>query len=327
MDKIDLCRREYKEWCENLGLSGVSQINRLLNGGSCASLINLSETRHEQKISDIAKIIATVSENIQLIFISGPSSSGKTSFAQRLMLHLRVLGVTSVSISLDNYYKKPELMPKNRDGKPDFEAFDSIDHQRFNEDIAMLLKEGCATVPIFDFLSGSVSKQNISLGKKEVIIVEGIHGLNDGLAYNIPSQNKYKIYCSPLSALTDADGQLIKSRKIRFMRRLVRDFYFRNADYKLSFELWPYAEEGAKKNIFPFAERADVIFNSSLVYEAAVYYPHLKVIFKDVPTDFENYDTVCNLLSLSESFGPINTEAIPPSSIIKEFIGGSSLFN
>ncbi len=326
MTRIELCREEYRIWCENIGISRISEINSILAGGKAASLINLSETRHEQKISEIAKTVQENSGIKKIIFVSGPSSSGKTSFTERLRLHLKVLGVNSVSVSLDDYYKRAEQMPLNDEGKPDYEALESIDYRRFNDDVSRLLAEGRTVVPKYDFLSGKVSEKELNLKKGEVIITEGIHGLNEKLAESVPDKNKYRIYCSPLSALQRDDGERIKSRMIRFMRRMVRDYYFRNADYKLSFELWPNAEKGAEKNIFPYTDSADIIFNSALLYEIAAYRPHLAEILKDVPEDFEQKDTVREMLELSGGIAPIDEGIIPPSSIIKEFIGGSSLF-
>ena len=326
MNRIDFCLEEYRRWSEMLGIKNSADINRMINSGKASVLINLSETFHEQKISEIARTVSNHIDEKKIILISGPSSSGKTSFSMKLRLHLRVLGINSVTISLDNYYIKPELMPLGDDGKPDFEALESIDYRRFNDDIYQLLEKGSAEVPEYDFLTGSVSSRLLTLAKNEIIITEGIHGLNEKLAENIPEDMKYRIYCTPLSDIAVNDGKTIKPSMCRFMRRMVRDYYFRRADFRLSFALWPNAEKGAEKNIYPLTERADIIFNSALLYEPAVYRPHLHKILADVPDDFEEIETVRNILSATDSFDPVDASLIPPSSIIKEFIGGSSLF-
>lgn len=325
MDRISACLAEYRSWCDKIGIRTVSDINRLIDENKSNVLVNICETWHEQKISEIARAIRDNLGMKKIILISGPSSSGKTSFAVRLQLHLRVLGVKSVSISLDDYYIDESLMPLNDEGAPDFEALESIDYQRFNDDIDSLIEHGKATVPVYSFLTGLVSKKQISVANDEVIIVEGIHGLNEKLTYRIDNERKYKIYCSALTALQHEDGSRFKSRTNRLMRRLIRDYYFRNADYKFTFELWPRAEAGAEKNIYPYTDTADIIFNSSLLYEPCVYRAHLQTVFADVPPDYFNIDTVNELSQIAEGFKPISEALIPPSSIIKEFIGGSSI--
>jgi len=325
MDRIETSLAEYKKWSEKLGISTVSDVNRIIRDGHANWLINVSEIWHEQNISEIAKMVQRNAAAKKLIFISGPSSSGKTSFANRLQLHLRVLGITAVSISLDNYYIPNEAMPKNREGKPDFEALEAIDYLRFNEDIKSLISGKETVVPIYGFGNAPNGEKRMRLGDDEVVIVEGIHGLNEKLASNIPNENKYRIYCSALTALSKDDGTRIKSRTNRLIRRLIRDFYYRNSSYKFTLDLWPHVEEGAAKNIYPYTDSADVIFNSSLLYEPAVYRVFLKKLFKNVQENDEYIDTVEVLLELVNAFEPIEAQLTPRTSLIREFVGGSTL--
>lgn len=328
MTRIEECIKEYKTWCGKLGIETVSDINKIIAAGGTNWLINVSEIWQEQKISEIAKAVKDNIENKKIILISGPSSSGKTSFAKRLQLHLKVLGISAVSISLDNYYKENEDIPLNRDGKPDFESLEAIDYKLFNEHVKQLIDGKEVLLPIYDFgnehskVSSAVSMQ---LENDEVIIVEGIHGLNPKLTENIADEHKYKIYCSALSALSRDDGVRIKSRTTRLLRRLIRDYYFRNADYKMTFEMWPHVEEGSEKNIFPYTDSADIIFNSSLLYELAVYQKFFDEVCGNVDENDKYYNTVCELRELVSAFKPIGTENTPPTSLVREFVGGSTL--
>lgn len=330
MTNIEKSMAEYKAWCKKLGIETISDVNKIIDAGGANWLINVSEIWHEQKISEISKAIKDNIENKKIILISGPSSSGKTSFATKLQLHLKVLGINAVSISLDNYYKKDKDMPLNNEGKPDYEALESIDYQLFNEHVKDLIEGKEVTMPIYHFGNSDIEDDCITmqLDPDDVIIVEGIHGLNPKLTENIPNENKYKIYCSALSALSMDDGVRIKSRTTRLIRRLVRDFYFRNSSHKLTFELWPHVEEGSLRNVFPYTHTADIIFNSSLLYELCVYKKFFNEVCSDVPKDDPNYETIESLRTLLESFKPITAiENTPPTSLVREFVGGSTLLN
>jgi len=331
MTNIEKSMAEYKAWCKKLGIETISDVNKIIDAGGANWLINVSEIWHEQKISEISKAIKDNIENKKIILISGPSSSGKTSFATKLQLHLKVLGINAVSISLDNYYKKDEDMPLNRDGKPDYEALESIDYQLFNEHVKELIEGKEVIVPIYHFGKDDDEEEScvtMKLESDEVIIVEGIHGLNPKLTENISNENKYKIYCSAVSALTRDDGVRIKARTTRLIRRLVRDYYFRNSDYKLTFELWPHVEEGSQKNVFPYTDTADIIFNSSLLYELCVYKKYFDEVCADVSEKDEEYEAIQELRELLESFRPITAvENTPPTSLVREFVGGSTLLN
>lgn len=323
MDKAEHARAEYREWCAKLGLCTISDINREIEGGRCSRLINISETWHEQKLSEIALSIGTRIADKKIIFISGPSSSGKTSFASRLQLHLKVNGINAVPISLDDYYIEKEDMPKDNDGNPDYEALEAIDYRLFNENINDLINGRETMLPRYDFDTASVirSDHTLSLGADEVIIVEGIHGLNPKIADNIDDSRKFRIYCSALTAITDDNGSRIRSRTTRKIRRIIRDFYFRNSPWPETLSLWPNQELGFEKYIAPYTDSADIVFNSSILYEFGVYREHLEKILENA----EN-DEMKELLELAGKFIPIDREFTPHISIIREFVGGSTLW-
>lgn len=325
MKKVDICLAEYKNWCEKLGIVTISDVNKIIGEGKVNWLINVSEIWHEQNISEIAKKIKDNISKKKVILISGPSSSGKTSFANRLQLHLKVLNINAVSISLDNYYIDVEDMPKNVEGTPDLEALESIDYLRFNHNVEELISGKQVSIPIYNFENATNSEKQLRLAQNEVIIVEGIHGLNEKVTCNISNKNKYKIYCSALTALSKADGTKIKSRTNRLIRRVIRDHYFRNSNYQSTFKMWPSVEIGAQKNIYPYTDSADIIFNSSLLYELAVYRNYLNKIFQNVTESDSNYDKITELFSLVNLFEPIDADITPRISLLREFIGGSTL--
>ena len=327
MSRIDDVTNVYKNWCKKLGISTVDDINRIIDEGRTNELINISETWQEQNISEIALKIKDNIDSKKIILISGPSSSGKTSFSRRLQLHLSVLGIHGVPVSLDDYYLNIKDMPFDENGKHDYESPESIDYKRFNKDVSDLICGKEVYLPKFDFdqkLSIPEHKK-IVLGSDEVIIAEGLHGLNPKFADGIPDKNKYKIYCSALTALSMNNGEKIKSRTTRLIRRLIRDFYFRNSDCDFTFSLWPNAEKGSEKYIFPYTDTADIIFNSSLLYEFAVYKKYLMEVFKDVKDGNQYIDTINELKSLVEPFSEIDRDLTPRYSLIREFTGGSTL--
>ena len=324
MDRIEECKQEYAKWLKRLGITKISDINNAVNN-NVHELINVSEAWHEQKVSEIALSIKNNQKKV--ILISGPSSSGKTTFARKLQLHLRVLGIKALPISLDNYYIRKEEMPKNEEGEPDFESPESINYRRFNENLSELINGKEAIIPRFDFESSQVIEDamHLKLNPHEIIIVEGIHGLNPMLSETVDNDKKYRIYCSALSAINTDSGDRIPSRINRMIRRLIRDNYFRNSDYSVTFSLWPNQETGSQKYIFPFTDSADVIFNSSLPYELCVYREHLIKMLSIAPQDDKNIETINYLRDLVTSFLPISSDDVPRTSLVREFIGGGTL--
>ena len=327
MARIDDCLGEYREWCHRLGIVTISDINKLIAEGKVNWLINVSEIWQEQKISEIAKQIKDNIENKKLIMISGPSSSGKTSFANRLALHLKVLGISACAISLDDYYLPRDRIPLDENGKPDLETIDALDCDLFNKNIYDLIDGKQAELSIFDFKTSAPKAETrpVTLGKNEVIIVEGIHGLNDRLTSNIPADNKYRIYCTALTALCRDDGSKIKSRTTRLIRRLIRDYNFRGSGVEHTLELWPMVEKGAEKYIFPFTDSADIIFNSSILYEHCIYKIYLNELLFGMNEENSGYETTKDLAELINRFKHIDREFVPKTSLVREFVGGSTL--
>lgn len=325
MDRIEECIEEYTKWSKQLGITKISDINKIINCGNYYDLINVSEAWHEQKISEIALTIKN--NNKKVILISGPSSSGKTTFALKLQLHLKVLGIRAVPISLDNYYIRKEDMPKNEDGEPDFESPESINYKRFNENLFDLVHGKETVTPRYDFKTAAITEdaKKLTINPHEIIIVEGIHGLNPLLADTVDDSIKYRIYCTALSSLKTDDGDRIHSGINRMIRRLIRDNYFRNSNYRITFSLWSNQERGGEKYIFPFTDTADVIFNSSLLYEFNVYRVHLTEMLKNAPDDDKDIKKIKYLRNLIECFTPILSSDVPKTSLVREFIGGSTL--
>ncbi len=327
MTNLDRNIQSYQLWCKKLGITSADDINRIVSEGNGTWLINISEIWHEQKISEISRRIFDHIDQKKVIFISGPSSSGKTSFATRLKLHLKVLGINAVAISLDDYFRNKDEMVLDENGKPDFESLEAIDYELFNEHVRRLVAGLEVGLPHYSFHQNRrvENARTLRLGKDEVIIVEGIHGLNEKLAAGIPDENKYKIYCTALTVLT-LHGEKISSTDTRLIRRTIRDYYFRNSPYHYTLDLWPDVESGAVKNIFPYTDSADIIFNSSLLYEFCIYRQHFNKIVPVLPSEDEDYETVERLRDIVNSFAPIDDDMTPPTSLVREFVGGSTLF-
>lgn len=327
MARIDEYLEEYREWCGKLGIVTVSDLNNIISDGKVNWLINVSEIWQEQKISEMAR---TIKDNIlrkKIIMISGPSSSGKTSFANRLALHLKVLGIGAIAISLDDYYLPQERIPLDENGKRDFETIEALDYELFNKNVYDLIEGKTAELPIFDFKTSAPLDEvrSMTLSNDEVIIVEGIHGLNDKLTSNIPADNKYRIYCTALTALRRDDGTKIRSRTTRLIRRLIRDYNFRGTRVERTLEQWPLVEKGAEKHIFPFTDSADIIFNSSILYEHCIYKIYLNELLFDIKEGSSGYETTRDLIELINSFKHIDREFVPRTSLVREFVGGSTL--
>ena len=325
MGKIDELVERYRLWCERLGIKSTADINRVIDSGKINALINACETRHMQELSDIASAIRK--KGSRAVFIAGPSSSGKTTTALKLQLHLNTLGIHAVPISLDDYYIDRDKMPKNAEGKPDYEALESIDYCRFNENLADLTAGREAVMPAFDFVTKKMitEARKLKLRGNEIVIVEGIHALNPALAAGIGDNEKFRLYCTALSALKDENGDRIPSHMVRMTRRLVRDYYFRDSDYKTTLDLWPNQETSAERNIYPYTDKADVIFNSSLAYEMNVYRDHLLKVLDGVSEDYEFISDVRYLKNLAEGLKTIDDKYVPGLSLIREFIGGGTL--
>ncbi len=325
---IDKSIEVYKKWCAELGIYTAKDINRAVQTGGIVELINLCEIWHEQNISNIAALIAGHIGKKQLVLIAGPSSSGKTSFANRLKLHLKVLGIRSKTLSMDDYfYDKSDVDPKDLD-YTSFDYIEAMDYVLFNQHVAAILEGETVSTPRFDFPTRRQipNAKEISLESDEALIVEGIHALNEKISDRVDDARKYKIYCTALTSISRDDGERISSRDTRLIRRLIRDCYFRNSSPDLTFRMWQDVEKAAQVNIYPYTDSADIVFNSSVLYEFCVYKKHLdKFLQKNPPSDiYQPY--LDKIDAIVREFLSIDDSMVPHTSFLREFIGGSSLF-
>lgn len=328
MSKIDKSLEEYKNWCESLGILCADDLSRSIKNGEINTVINLTEIWHEHCISNIAEEIKENIKNKKIIMVAGPSSSGKTSFSARLKLHLKVMGINAKTISLDDYYYDKSNTPLEELDYLTFDYADSLDYNLFGENMKALLEGKTVSLPIFDFatrrqISG---KKNMRLCDNEVVIVEGIHALNDIVTSKIGVGNLFKVYCTALTCLKRNNGDKISSRATRLLRRLIRDCYFRSSTADFTFKMWDDVENAAKVNIYPFTDSADVVFNSSVLYEFCVYKKHIAKFMADGLVDEKYKDFKENINSLLGDFCTIDDSLIPRMCFVREFIGGSSLF-
>jgi len=319
---------ETRHWQELLEIQNVGQLNGLCLNGGIGPLIRVAEGLHEKKISQIADEIAIRSPEVRLITIAGPSSSGKTTFAKRLGVQLRVNGIEPISLSLDNYYVNREDTPVDEDGKLDFEALEAIELDLFLEHLTEFMAGREVRTPKFDFVSGSRRPETewspMQLRDNQLLVIEGIHGLNDRLTASVPRDQKYRIYVSALSQLAIDDHNRIFTSDARLIRRLVRDRLYRGFSAERTLQLWGRVRRGEGRWIFPFQEGADVMFNSALVYEPAVLKTYAERFLLQVPRSSPSYPEAFRLLKFLSLFVPIFPDEVPQTSLLREFIGGSS---
>ncbi len=317
--------KEAEEWGEILDLGFVGALNDKIKSGEINNIIRVSEALHEKKIAYIADQICS-DENIKVIMIAGPSSSGKTTFAERLSIQLRVNGKKPISISLDNYFVNRENTPRDENGEYDFESIDAIDIKQFNEDLINLMNHQKVRLPIYNFYTGrrEYAKEELEIYEDTPIIIEGIHGLNEKLTQLIPKKNKFKIYISALTQLNIDRHNRIPTTDTRLIRRIVRDHKYRGNNAENTLKLWSSVRKGEEKNIFPFQEEADAMFNSALGYELAVLKKYAVPLLKEISRTNKYYAESKRLLKFLAYFIDIDDESvIPNTSIIKEFTGGS----
>ena len=320
---------EAERWASVLHCDYVSDLNRYIRRGEVADIIHVSEALHEKKIAEIADHIASNIKELRLILIAGPSSSGKTSFAQRLRIQLRVNGIEPVSISLDDYFRNWEDTPRTKEGAYDFENIGALDVELFNDHLVRLLNGEEVILPHYNFLTGKreVGAEHLSIAPTSPLIAEGIHGLNEALTASVPRGKKYKIYISALTQLNIDAHNRIPTTDARLLRRMVRDYQFRGAYALKTLRQWPDVRAGEEKNIFPFQEEADAMFNSALIYELAVLKRYAVPILEMVPRDVPEYTKANRLLDFCRCFSDITEEYdIPNNSLLREFIGKSIFF-
>src|SRR5699024_11174427 len=317
---------ESSKWLRILDLAHVGSLNEKIHNGEITEAIKVSEALHEKKIGQIADQICEKNNN-NIILIAGPSSSGKTTFAQRLAIQLKVNGKRPIAISLDDYFVNREDTPLNEDGEYDFESLDVLDLELINMDLLKLIEGQSIELPKFNFRTSKREQSGkvIKVDENQPIIIEGIHGLNPKLTYEIPEKNKFKIYISALTQLNLDSHNRISTTNIRLIRRMVRDVKFRGNDPIRTFELWKGVRKGEEENIFPYQEEADAMINSSLVYEMSVLKKYIMPLLKEIDNSSIYYSDARKLLRFLEYFVDIEDEsAIPTNSILREFIGGAS---
>ena len=321
---------ESKKWAEILHCGYIPDLNRYIKQNKITDIIRVSEALHEKWISAIADEIAKNIDHARLITIAGPSSSGKTSFTQRLKVQLRVWGFEPVSLSLDDYFWEREKNPKLPNGEYDYESLDALDLELINEHLLKLLNGESIMHPRYDFVLGTRELDAVgpvSLPPGQPLIIEGIHGLNEKLTSAIPRNQKFKIYVSALTQLNIDQHNRIPTTDARLIRRLVRDSQFRGAGALKTLKQWPIVRAGEDRNIFPFQEDADTLFNSALLYELAILKKHAVPMLKEVPPVAEEYCIAQHLLDMLSFFDGIDDEdEIPNNSILREFIGKSCFF-
>lgn len=316
--------QEASDWGKMVNVDTVGALNEVISHGGASDLILVQEALQEKKIAQIAEQIAS-DPSKKFIMIAGPSSSGKTSFSHRLSIQLRTLGLNPHPIALDNYFKDRKDTPLDENGNYDFECLEAIDVELFNQQMNRLLAGERVELPSFNFLLGQKEFKGDfkQLKADDILVIEGIHGLNDKLSYTLPGESKFKIYISALTQINIDEHNRISTTDGRLIRRMVRDARTRGASAAHTIGMWPSVRRGEDNYIFPFQEEADVMFNSALIYELAVLKPQAEAILFGIPKDAPEYIEAKRLLKFLDYFISISTEDIPKNSLMREFVGGS----
>jgi uridine kinase len=318
--------KEYKAWGKILNVNCVGKLNKLSENREIKPFIRVAEALHNKKISQIADSIAIKRDKIRVILVAGPSSSGKTTFTKKLSIQLRVMGFNPVSISLDNYYLPNVDAPLDEHGKPDFESLQALNIDLLNNQLLQLFEGKKIEIPIFDFITGKPKENGtpLKLSKRNILLIEGIHGLNPDLTPLVSNDLKYKIYISALTQLNLDDHNRIPTTDNRLIRRLVRDHQFRGNSAETTLNMWPSVRRGEEKNIFRFQDQADSVFNSALDYELAVLKIYATPILRTIKPENKVYNEAIRLLSFLDNFSSIPPQYVPDQSILREFIGESA---
>jgi uridine kinase len=311
-----------------LDLADVGALNDKVVSGDIGELILVAEGLHEKKIANIADKIYENKDRIKLVLIAGPSSSGKTTFSKRLSIQLRVLGMKPYAISLDDYFVNREQTPKDEKGNFDFESINALDIPLFNKHLSELLDEKEVEFPVFNFVKGQRewNGKKYKMEKDSILVIEGIHGLNEILTNSVLRENKYKIYISALTQLNIDDHNRIPTTDVRILRRIVRDNMSRGKNAEATILSWPSVRAGEDKNIFPFQEEADTMFNSTLTYEMSILKKYAVPLLKEITKSSPVYIEAKRLLIFLSYFLECGEDMIPNNSIIREFIGGSCFY-
>ena len=311
-------------WHQRLGIDHVGDLNDCICNGSLEDMILVQEALQERRITEIASDIAK-RNGVKFVMIAGPSSSGKTSFSYRLSIQLRTFGLNPHPIALDNYYLNHDKTPRDENGEPDYECLEALDVEQFNQDMTELLSGKEVELPTFNFKTGKreYKGDRLQLGADDILVIEGIHGLNEKMSYSLPSESKYKIYISALTSLNIDRHNRIPTTDGRLLRRMVRDARTRGASAQRTIGMWKSVRAGEEKYIFPFQEEADAMFNSATIYELAALKPYAEPLLFSIKRGDPEYYEAKRLLKFLDYFLPISSENLPNNSICREFVGGS----
>lgn len=315
---------EYSNWGNNLNINNLGDLNEFITNNNTEDIIQLSEIMQDYKLLNIAEEIVLNKEDYKIILLSGPSSSGKTTTSKKLSLYLKSLGLNPTHLSLDDYFHERGETPLGANGKPDFESLKAIDIKLFDSQISKMLKGIKVTVPTFNFIEGKKEyKRTVTLKENDILIIEGLHALNEELLTNIPRKKKFKIYLSPLTYLNIDNDNRIGMTDLRLLRRMIRDNRTRGYSPSKTLNTWSDVRIGEEKYVFPFQDYADTMFNTSLAYELAVLKVYAEPLLFTIKEEDPQYQVAQRLLELLKYVLPIPSESIPKTSILREFIGGS----
>lgn len=316
--------REISEWNRKMEIGTVGALNDVIAAGGMGNLILIQEAFQEKKIGELAEEIASKKDK-KFVMIAGPSSSGKTTFSHRLSIQLRTYGLKPHPIAVDDYFVDREKTPLHEDGSYNYECLEAIDVEQFNQDMQALLKGEKVELPTFNFKTGKREYKGnyLELGEKDILVIEGIHGLNDKLSYSLPGESKYKIYISALTNLNIDEHNQISTSDVRLLRRMVRDSRTRGTSASQTIAMWKSVRAGEEKYIFPYQESADHMFNSALIYELSILKQYAEPVLFGIETNDPSYVEAKRMLKFLDYFVGYNSEDVPKNSIIREFIGNS----
>lgn len=317
--------KSFQEWGRSIGISTVPDLNKICTEGKYVDMLRLFETHYEDQLSLIAETIYKKKDKIKIILLAGPSSSGKTTTAKKLSLYLKVKGINCHKISLDDYFVDRDKAPRDENGDLDFSSIESIDTTLFNSHLNKLLTGHKVSMPTFDFITGKKEYNDnyLKLEEGEILIIEGIHTLNEKLTKDIPRENKFKIFMSPLIHLKLDNHNRVHTTDVRKIRRIVRDNQFRGTNAETTLAMWPNVDKEARLSIYPYQDDADAMINSSLGYELSVLRIYAEPLLYGIDSSSPQYPEAIRLINLLRNFLPITSEVVPKDSILREFIGGS----